>query len=327
MRDKSAIVSQKNDVKYNKLRENIIDGLAKRAQWAPLSNALKSNQSVVTWIPSDQAMSVYRVLCEPGQAARDLHHRNHPIEFDAYLTQVINPLISKGELCDGSRFGEYDDRKIRWSDYSNKPLIDAGVLRLSVGPTSYPQCQNDIRRNQVEALQLMHSGLIIHDDPYAYFARGMGVVVIPLTIEGHTFIGRRSNTKDYSGLLSFISGWATFFTNVSDINFYQDAVNELVEEVRLLEPIGSDLLRFVGLAGQPLTGETDLVFIAQTDLSDDHFAGTSWPEHENWLAIRSADDAKSLLEHGCINGIENRQSIMFSSRFGLEFLINHHWSV
>lgn len=320
------VKSVKSDWVYDDLRECLIDRLADHPQWRQLQNSLKANQPFVNWISGDQAMSVSSILCVAGQAARDPEHHDQPIDYDPYLAKVISPLVEKGELHDGSKPGEYDDRKVRWSDCLDMQFVDAGTMRLAIGPTIYPLCQKDIKRERIDALRLMIAGLAEYQDPYAFFARGMGVVVIPLTVEGHTFIGRRYNTTEYNGLLSFVSGWASFSCNINEIDFYRDAAKELFEEVRLDQPIHSDRLKFAGLAGQPLTGEADLVFVAQTELGDAYFDGVDWPEHESWLSIRSADDAKGLLSDDNINNVERSQSIMFSSRFGLEYLINHHWS-
>lgn len=318
---------QNNNCIADDFRESLIDDLEDYPYWWPLRDALKANKSFIKWLSDDQAMGVSRVLCEAGQGAHDPVHQDHPLDFHTHLEHVINPLIEKGRLQDGLRHGEYDDRKVRWSHVGENKLVEADTLRLAVGPTSYPQCQNDINRDRADALRLMHNGLRKYRDPYAYFARGMGVVVIPLTVEGHTFIGKRSSTNEYSGLFSFVSGWATFSSNLDDIDFYQDAVNELVEEARLLEPIGSDRLRFAGLTGQPLTGETDLVFIAQTELNDSHFVdGFGWPEHHTWRAVRCSDDAKNLLNSQTSKELDGAHTAMFSTLFGLEYLINHHWN-
>lgn len=51
-----------------------------------------------------------------------------------------------------------------------------------------------------------------------------------------------------------------------------------------------------------------------------------WPEHQDWIPIRNGREAMQLLEHGSIEGLQETLKIMFSSRMGLEFLIQNHWA-
>jgi hypothetical protein len=316
---------QCDDSKYCK---ELVDALTGLSDWQPLRDSLSQGRQFVHWITSDRAAGFSQIICQEGHGAHQPHQNNSAADFQTVLEKVINPMIRKGEIDDGSRPGTFDDRKVRWSDTTLKTCItnDSTTLRLSIGPTCYPHCQNDIHRNPDEALKLMLSGLQLHNDPYAYFARGMGVVVIPLTRSGHAFIGKRANSTDYSNFLCFVSGWATFSPTIKEIDFYRDGERELQEEILLVGPIQKETLRCAGLSGHPITGEADLVFVMQTDLSDDYFDTGKWPEHACWYGIRSRTEAQQLLENGIIEGIQDESSVMFSSRLGLEFLIRTHWS-
>lgn len=319
------LLKQPDDFKYC---EELVDALSGQADWQLLRDALRQQRPFVHWINNDHAADISKIICKEGNGAHEENKYDSALDFHTYLEKIINPLIRNGNINDGSRPGTFDDRKIRWSDRpSTKNITDDGTtLMLSVGPTCYPHCQNDIHRNPVDALKLMLTGLQKYNDPYAFFARGMGVVVVPLTRSGHVFIGKREHTADYSNFLCFVSGWATFSPNIKEINFHRDVNRELQEEIHFHGAIKWEKLRCAGLSGHPITGEVDIVFVLQTDLSDDYFITGHWPEHACWYAIRSKKEAKRLLEDGRIGGVEDEFSVMFSSRLGLEYLISNHWS-
>lgn len=308
--------------------EQIVAALTHNTNWLPLKEALQFGRGYVPWIMMDRKSEIAMIACREGEGARDPFGNHLSISFQATLENVINPLIRTGMIQDGSIPGCFDDRKVRWSDQSVKTILleDSNTLSLRVAPTFYPHCQIDIHRKPSEALQLMLAGIQAYQDPYAFFARGMGVVAIPLSRNGHVFIGQRTHTSEYKNFLSFISGWAEFSANVGNIDFYRDVQRELKEELLLSSTIKREHLRFVGLAGHPLTGEADLIFLAQTGFDDEFFYTGPWPEHAGWYAIRSRSEAQRLLEEGRLKERDEEFSLMFSSRAGLDFLINNYWS-
>lgn len=305
----------------------VVEALAECPDWQPLREALEKGQAWVNWVVADP-MTTAEIICQEGHGAHHLNGEEGSTSFHSYLNRVIQPMIQRGDLQDGSRPGSFDDRKLRWSDTRPGQMVtaDGRVVTLEVGPTCYPHCQSDIHRKPLDALDLMLAGLQTYNDPYAYFARGMGVVVIPLSHSGQAWLGKRINSSDYADSYCFVSGWATFTAKVHEINFTADLERELQEEIHYPHPIQPDQLRFAGLSGQPLTGEVDLVFILQTDLADAYFDAGSWPEHQGWQAIGNRNEAQRLLEEGRLEGCDGRISLMFSSRSGLEFLIQNHWT-
>jgi 8-oxo-dGTP pyrophosphatase MutT (NUDIX family) len=308
--------------------DELLNALAAYPGWAPLRKALKEGEEFVNWIGHEHSFDIGRIRFEEGHGC---HHVNGGIEdtsYRAYLKSIIEPLISKAEISDGSRPGSHDDRKLRWSDTQFLDIIDSETLtlKLAVGPTWFQHCQVDIHRDRAEATGLMLDGLQRHQDPYAFFARGMGIVVIPLTRDGHAFIGRRAQTSEYSNYLCFVAGWLSFPESLNELDIYSELERELREEINLLTPIATDQIKLIGLAGHPFSGETDLVFVVQTDLTDDHFFQGVWPEHQDWFSIRNSNEAKQLLKQGRVEGINETLKLMFSSRAGLEFLIHKHWA-
>lgn len=316
-----------HDRVIDELREQVVNELAHHLAWLPLKNALEGNCPVVTWFTNLPTSGIRQFFFEPGLASYDPHDLDRVRYFYPFIGDVLAPMILKGEIQDGSVPGSYDDRKLRWSNLGLEECLelDPSTLTLAVGPTWFQQCQRDIHRAPIDALKLMLEGLTHHADPYAYFARGLGVVVIPVAREGTLFIGKRTRTTDYDRSLCFVSGWATFSTDLGSIDPLRELERELQEEIHLGAPINREQTRFLGLAGHPLTSEVDLVFLTQTDLSEEHFQRGCWPEHEAWYPIHNCNEADQLLAHGSIHGRDEQFDLMFSSRFALECLINHYW--
>ncbi|MFB2934450.1 hypothetical protein ACE1B6_04165 [Aerosakkonemataceae cyanobacterium BLCC-F154] len=71
--------------------------------------------------------------------------------------------------------------------------------------------------------------------------------------------------------------------------------------------------------------EVDLVFVVQTEMGDRHFRSDQWEEHSSLVAISSKVEAEALLEQGLLPGEQEPCSLMFSSRLGLEYLVQYHW--
>lgn len=292
-----------------------------------LANALMAEQPFLHWVLPDEVAGVNTIQVREGYGPQAITGESVDTSFHAYLDAIITPQIWQGILTDGTKPGTYDDRKIRWSGAGIAGFWSRSrnILTLEVGPTSYPRCRLDIDRKPVDALKLMRRGLTTYRDPYAYFARGIGVVVVPLTASGTVYIGKRLNISDYHGVLNFVAGWATFSSTVQGINFYQDAQQELREEVYIEMYLDAGNTQLAGISGNPITGEIDLVFVVQTDIPDRHFQSGHWPEHSCWFGIHSKAEAEALLEQGRLPGKEESYSLMFSSRLGLEYLVKSHW--
>ncbi|GAB1541790.1 hypothetical protein NUACC21_44630 [Scytonema sp. NUACC21] len=307
--------------------EKVVAYLADLPQGNALSEALIAGRDFLHLIHPDEVAGVTKIQVREGHGPQSLHDEPLDTQFHAYLEAVINPQIRTGLLTDGTKPGSYDERKVRWSGSGVAGFWSRtqDTFTLEVGPTSYPHCRLDLTRSPLEALKLMMRGLTNYRDPYAYFARGIGVAVVPLTTDGNVYIGKRLNSLDRTGVANFVAGWATFSPTVQNINFYQDAQRELWEEMNVAMTLNEKNTRFVGISGDPITGEVDLVFVVQTEMPNRHFQSSQWEEHSSLVGIRSKAEAVALLEDGLLSGEQEPCSLMFSSRLGLEYLVQEHW--
>ena len=312
--------------KFDNLRA-LIKKLDDHRDWLPLQKAIDQQLGFVNWTESYINISRLKVSFSKGNGSYT--HDNNIIDrsFHNYRKHILKPLIDQQIISDGTRPGSFDDQKYRWSDTKFSSLVDITTqeLKLSIGPTWYQQCQQDIQRSYIEAIQLMLAGLDSYSDPYAYFARGMGIVAIPITREGNAFVGTRSNTLEYANHLSFVGGWLSFSSNPNEVNVYHDLERELHEEIFYSESLNVNNTILVGLSGHPFTAETDLVFLVKTNLSDDHFIRGDWPEHKEWFPIGNKFEAKRLLYDGFVRGSKSKFDLMFSTKMGLHFLANNWW--
>ena len=299
--------------------EQVVAAVADLPQGKVLSEALIQSRDFFHLIAPHQTANITQIQVREGHGPENLDGEPIDTQFQAYLEAVINSQIRNSFLSDGSKPGSYDDRKVRWSGAGVAGFWSRSqdTLTLEVGPTSYPRCRLDITRSPLDSLKLMLRGLTNYQDPYAYFARGVGVAVVPVTAEGHVYIGKRVNSSDHTGVLNFVAGWATFSPTVQEINFYQDAQRELEEEVKVAMTLNETNTRFIGISGNPITGEVDLVFVVQTEMSDRHFLSGEWEEHSRLVGIRSKTEAEALLEYGRLPGEAEPCSLMFSSRLVL----------
>ena len=316
---------------YLHYHQKVITALTDLPQGNFLSEAIASGRDFLHLVNPNQVSGVTKIQVREGHGSQNLNNEPLNTQFQAYLETVINPQIQSGLLSDHTESGSYDDRKVRWSGAGVAGFWECSqdTFILEVGPTSYPQCRLDITRSSLDSLKLMLRGLTNYQDPYAYFARGIGVSVIPLTTDGNVYIGSRLNASDYTGVLNFVGGWATFSAISQNINFYQDAQQELWEEMKIAMTLNETNTRFVGISGHPITGEVDLVFVVQTEIGDRHFESGHqsghWEEHSSLVRISNKTEAENLLEHGLLPEEKEPCNLMFSSRLGLEYLAKYHW--
>ena len=316
---------------YLHYHQKVITALTDLPQGNFLSEAIASGRDFLHLVNPNQVSGVTKIQVREGHGSQNLNNEPLNTQFQAYLETVINPQIQSGLLSDHTESGSYDDRKVRWSGAGVAGFWECSqdTFILEVGPTSYPQCRLDITRSSLDSLKLMLRGLTNYQDPYAYFARGIGVSVIPLTTDGNVYIGSRLNASDYTGVLNFVGGWATFSAISQNINFYQDAQQELWEEMKIAMTLNETNTRFVGISGHPITGEVDLVFVVQTEIGDRHFESGhqsgNLEEHSSLVRISNKTEAENLLEHGLLPEEKEPCDLMFSSRLGLEYLVKYHW--
>lgn len=307
--------------------EQLVASLAHLPHSHILTAAITAQQDFICLLHPDEVHGVESIKVKAGHGPQQMVGEALDTQFRPYYNSVIAPQICSGEMTDGTQPGTYDDRKVRWSGAGVTGFWNrqGNQLTLEVGPTSYPRCCLDMHRHPVDALQLMLRGLQTHQDPYAYFARGLGVVVVPITTNGTVYIGQRSNTSTYHNRLNFVAGWVTFSTVLEQIDFYQDAQRELQEEARIQMSLHPQNTQFIGISGNPFTGEADLVFLVQTEVSDQHFQSKNWEEHSRWVGLHDQQEVKALLDQGKLPMDDATHSVIFSSRFALEYLAQNYW--
>ena len=317
--------SQKSE--YLEYRDQLVRALSDLPQGKDLAEALIADRDFLHLVYPHEVAGVREIQVREGHGPKSLEDDGINTHFHAYLETVINPQIRSGVITDGTHLGDYDDRKLRWSGAGVAGFwsCNQDIFTLEVGPTSYPRYRLDLARSPLEVLKLMELGLETYQDPYAYFARGIGVAVVPLTTDGTVYIGERSAQVDCTGVLNFVAGWASFDPNIEKINFYEDAQRELSEEVGIAMTLDESNTKFIGISGNPVTGEVDLVFVVQTAISDRYFQSGKWEEHARLVRISNKSEAETLLEQGLLPGEPEPRSLMFSSRLGLEYLVQNHW--
>ena len=319
--------SQSKTSEYLKYRQKLLLALKDLPQGEALGEALVAERDFFHLVYPQEVAEVKKIQVKQGHGVKSLDDDSLDTHFHAYLETIINPQIRSGIITDGTNPGDYDERKLRWSGAGVAGFwsCKGDTFTLKVGPTSYPNYRLDLARSPLETMKVMYLGLEKYQDPYAYFCRGIGVAVVPISKDGSVYLGERSPEVDCTGILNFVAGWATFSSNIEEIDFLQDAQRELWEEVGIAMNLDQSNTKFIGMSGNPVTGEVDLVFIVQTEVGDRHFQSGEWEEHSRLVRIKNKTEAETLLEQGLLPGEKEPRRLMFSSRFGLEYLVQNHW--
>lgn len=309
----------------------VLEKVAQQAVYLPKADrwleALRENRDYIALVEWDEVGEIETIRTSYGTAPQNLDGEPISRNFHDYLTQVINLQIARGEMTDGSRFGDYDERKARWSGagVTGNWFRENQVLFLEIGPTTYPRYALDLRREKTEALRLMLRGLEDYRDPYAYFSKAIGVTVVAISHEGSVYIGERSTGGDKPGLLNFVAGLVTFHECLENLDFYADVGQELKEEIGIDLAVNSENTRFIGIAGNPWSSENDLVFITKTSYQDRHFATFSPKEHRRFVPLGKKSEVERLLTQGLLPNEEEPKAIAYGSRLALEYLQKYHW--
>ena len=312
---------------FNQVLEQVCQRILSLPKGDRLIESLRQNQDYISLLDHQEVGEVRAIYASYGKAPQNLQGEAISTHFDDYLQQVINPQIERGEITDGSKTGDYDDRKLRWSGAGVRGnwLIKNQVLTLEIGPTTYPRYSQDLHRSKIDALKLMLKGLENYQDPYAYFAKAIAVTVVPISLEGYVYIGERSVNVDNPGLLNFVAGLATFQENLEKVNFYLDAQQELAEEIGINLNLNAENTKFIGIAGNPFTSETDLVFITQTKQPNSYFKNAILSEHLRLVPLCNQREVNQLLNDGLLPKESQKKAIAYGSRMALKYLANYHF--
>lgn len=262
------------------------------------------------------------MVTEGKGAVRIGHWHNDSREYPD-VDKQLRALQSNGEIGDGIQT-PFDDSKVRL----HNSFVIGSRLYIAVGPTWYQQFKEDRQcaEEQPEKIaKLKELGESMYDDPWAFFSRVTGAAIIPLTKEGHTYVGKRSSQTDLAGTVNAAAGLLTYHSDFMEIDPLADALRELEEEYGISKKDISST-RIVGVASNPVVGDADITFIAQTTLSDEYFDAGEWkrrvrePEHDDLIRIASPREINHLLYDNKLPTGENVRGTMYSTRMGLEFL-------
>lgn len=257
------------------------------------------------------------VMFWSGKCAADKEDWRQPRGLDHYIQNVLTPMIASGEIDDGTRT-PYDDRKMR---FDKAEFSRFGILNISLGATHFKAAKEDMERNNVGNIKLQKEGYRLFGDHYAFFARPVGVAVLPINSDGTVFVGERTN-KEYSGFLNAAAGYVNFQKDVQNLDLKTEALRELQEEFGISSGEVNNL-DFAGIYSHPIKGDLDFTFIAKVKKPEQYFSSGKWMEYvkerEHKLLVRLSSMAEvgELLETGKIPDSDRTLKVMYSTRGAL----------
>ncbi len=233
-----------------------------------------------------------------------------------YKEKVLSPGIANGIIGDGIKL-KWDDRKLRF-DFAD---FKYDSLNIYLDVSHYKAIRDDIQRNREENLRLQDIGKRRFNNRYAFFERGPGVTVIPITKDGSIYLAERKGVETGIGLLNGAAGNMEYTDNISYVNPDMQGRKEFLEEMG----VHSDditKMEFVGLYSDKITGEVDFTYLAKIRLDDKELMD-AWDNAkdkiESGKRIR-IPDYKSLIDilnFGNIAGSEKKWELMYATRGGL----------
>ena len=299
-----------------------------------LARALQFGEDHIHLFTPEDMVGVTGISLYTGHAPQNLDGDPVETSFDSYYKEVLEPMIQAGDISDGSMEGSYDDRKLRLSGgvIPDTASGDEGkTFCLSVGPTHYGRWKKDSERTPEANFALMYRGLVDHGNPWAYFAATIGVVVVPITTDGHVFAGERDGV-DLSDTLDFPGGHSTFNIDPSEVNPLVDAARELKEEQGINMKLTPENTRILGITQHTNSGIAGFVFAVQTNVSDKYFTSGEWrkrattKENKRLFQISSKAEAEALLHEGRVPQDQETHELLYVTHLPLEYLIDHHFN-
>jgi 8-oxo-dGTP pyrophosphatase MutT (NUDIX family) len=234
-----------------------------------------------------------------------------------------------GEIGDGIQT-KFDDRKFRFDDAIMSE--DGKMLFIKLGMTHYKECEDCRKWDEKTRGRMIRKGETQFQDPNAYFSRGCGIAVTPITSNGHIFIGKRKVQdpgSGYAGALAAVNGWIDYPWNqintnpdpIIKVDFRVDAFREMKEEFGI-NPTDVDSLIFSGVVSAPNRADTDFVYLAPLKISDEEFLARYSKrqdrEHEDLVQIVNYSSKMELLETGRLSDSRDSFEVLYSLRFSLE---------
>ncbi len=267
----------------------------------------------------------------PGLSTADSENPDRPRKREEYLEQVLNPMIERGEIGDGVKEGTYDDRKFRF-DSASRDYEATGyritdfdvILEIGLGITHYQECADCRDWDEGKKSKMVEEGERIFNEPHAFFTRGCGIEVTPITAEGHIFAGKRNVPEEasgYGGELATVNGWVDYLEKLEDVDFTRDALREMHEEYGILEKDLDELI-FSGIFSATSMADTDFVYLAPLRIGNNEFLGKYESRQDKELGelvkIASYQDMQALLQTGRLPEVEGKFNVLYSLRASLE---------
>lgn len=203
--------------------------------------------------------------------------------FYSYLHDNINPLLKAGKI-------EQRDLKVRFDTLA---LADS-IIEVAVGVTTFYEYKQDYdifygnpENSKLTPEMVKAAREFILKAPEkeraSSLSKPLGVTGMVITLEGR-ISGMVRAKGEYAGqVIHNPAGYMKFKKRAAELNPVDDLLSELADEALVLEK-NIDKIMFAGIAAEPKTLETDLVYFVYTSLQDEHFA-----DNGNW---RQAKDAK-----------------------------------
>lgn len=266
-------------------------------------------------------LGLKKITYFPGLSAADYENINRPREREEFLEKFLNPMIQEGKIGDGIKT-KFDDRKFRF----HSALVNGENLELKLGITYYQECANCRKLDNEKRMNLIDEGKKRFNEPYAFFTKGCGIGVTPITANGSIFLGKRkvqSESSGYSGELSAINGWVDYQENLDNVNFSKDVLREMKEEFGISKKDINKLI-FAGIFSASSMADSDFVYLAWTNLPDEFFSNSKYKEirkdeeHGELIKVAGYKDMKRLLETGEVSGYQGKFNILYSLRASLE---------
>lgn len=242
-----------------------------------------------------------------GLCATDIKNpESKPINYHKGLEQVIQRGIRDGTIQITDKF---DDRKYRM----NEPVIDESNQRILVplGLTYWKAYKDDLDRQDKEIERLRRLGRQYHNDEFAFFARALGIEVLPIFQDGYTAIGARVN-ETLKGKLNGVGGFVTYRGDPRRLDLSEDMYRELNEELGFHERDLSGSPQLVGIVSD-FRGDNGILFLQRVNYEHDYIKSSQWAkraktkEHGEFVLFNDVEKVTALLRL-------NQHNLLFTTK-------------
>lgn len=258
------------------------------------------------------------IISEAGNCIMDEKDPTLPRDIASYNERVIVPGINSGKIGDGVKT-KFDDRKMRLGQL----YIADGKLYLGFGISYYGEFKVPFGRTDQENIILQDKGLAEHRERYAFFPRNPGIAALVISKDGSAFIGRKIG--DDAGLWAAVAGHLKFNQDPTQVRLEDSVYMELEEEFGL-DKKSIKKLSLVGGYNNPIRGDMDFAYIAQSDAPNSYFESGKWKskvserEHKDLVGLHSMADVQKLLSKGLVGDDKKEYGIGYSTRGALQSL-------